>query len=231
MSGGRSILGIGGAWFEREHDAFGIDFGSGFGERLDRLGEAVPLIRRLLDGDRVTHAGRLMPWEDAVCEPRPMQARLPILIGGSGPRKTLPLVARYADMWNAYGTPEMLAASDLILRDACAAIGRDEREIERSTTLNLVTHSSRAEADAAWSGWCDIHLPKREQLDVGGSPAEVAAALAPYRAAGFETIVCVFEPVRPRDDGPAGRGPCPAGRLESELTATSASRGSTIRAR
>ena len=192
----------------------------------------MPLIRRLLDGDRVTHAGRFYAMEDAVCEPRPMQARLPILIGGSGPRKTLPLVARYADMWNAYGTPETLAASDLVLRDACAAIGRDEREIERSTTLNLVIRSSRAEADAAWSGWCDIHLPKREQLDVGGSPAEVAAALVPYRAAGFETRrLRVQEPVRPRDHGPAGGGPCPARRLESELTATSASRGSPIRAR
>ena len=127
VSGGRAILGIGGGWFEREHDAFGIDFGAGFGERLDRLGEAVPLIRRLLDGERVTHEGRFYRMHDAVCEPRPIQARLPILIGGSGPRKTLPLVARYADIWNAYGSPDTLAAADAILREACAAAGRDEQ--------------------------------------------------------------------------------------------------------
>ena len=192
LSGGRAILGIGGAWFEREHDAFGIDFGAGFGERLDRLGEAVPLMRRLLDGERVTHAGRYYTMTDAVCEPRPVQAHLPILIGGSGPRKTIPLIARYADIWNAYGTPESLAAADTVLREACVAVGRDEREIERTTNLNLVIRRDRAEAEAAWSGWCDIHLPKREQLDVGGSASEVAEALIPYRDAGFGHVVFVF---------------------------------------
>ncbi|HEY6570388.1 MAG TPA: TIGR03560 family F420-dependent LLM class oxidoreductase [Candidatus Limnocylindrales bacterium] len=192
LSDGRSILGIGGAWFEREHEAFGIDFGAGFGERLDRLGEALPLIRRLLDGERVTHQGRFYTMTDAVCEPRPVQAHLPILVGGTGPRKTIPMVARYADMWNAYGTPEALAAADAILREACAAAGRDEREIARSTNLNLVIRRDLAEAEAAWSTWCDIHLPKREQLDVGGSPAEVADALRPYRDAGFGHVILVF---------------------------------------
>ena len=81
------MLGIGGGWFGREHEAFGIDFGSGFGERLDRLDEAVGIIRRLLDGETVTHAGRFYTLDDALCTPRPVQARLPILIGGSGPDK------------------------------------------------------------------------------------------------------------------------------------------------
>src|SRR5918995_4284224 len=75
VSGGRAILGLGGGWFEREHDAFGIDFGSGFGERLDRLDESVPLIRRLLDGERVTHQGSWYRMDDAVCEPAPVQPR------------------------------------------------------------------------------------------------------------------------------------------------------------
>src|SRR5436189_6216312 len=64
LSGGRFVLGLGGAWFEREHDAFGLDFGSGFGERLDRLDEATGLIRRLLDGERVTHQGRFYTMQD-----------------------------------------------------------------------------------------------------------------------------------------------------------------------
>ncbi|MFL5756250.1 MAG: LLM class flavin-dependent oxidoreductase, partial [Chloroflexota bacterium] len=89
VSDGRAVLGIGGAWFEREHEAFGIDFGSGFGERLDRLDEAVMLMRRLLDGERLTHEGRFYAMHDALAAPRPIQPRLPILIGGSGPRKTL----------------------------------------------------------------------------------------------------------------------------------------------
>ena len=85
LSGGRFVLGLGGGWFEPEHDAFGLDFGSGFGERLDRLDESVGLIRRLLDGERVNHDGRFYAMHDAVCAPRPIQERLPILIGGSGP--------------------------------------------------------------------------------------------------------------------------------------------------
>src|SRR5829696_6485261 len=86
VSGGRAVLGIGGAWFEREHDAFGFDdtWGSGFGERLDRLDEAVMLLRRLLDGERITqHEGRFYTMRDALVAPRPIQDRLPILIGGS----------------------------------------------------------------------------------------------------------------------------------------------------
>ncbi len=192
MSEGRSIVGLGAGWFEREHEAFGLDFGDGVGERLDRLGEAVPLIRRLLDGERVTHEGRHYVMTDAVCEPRPIQARLPILIGGSGPRKTLPLVARYADIWNAYGSPETLAAADAILRDACAAAGRDERTIERTTNLNVVVRRDRSEADEAWAGWREIHSPPRDELSVGGSPAEVAEALRAYRAVGFEHVIFVF---------------------------------------
>ena len=103
LSGGRFVLGLGGGWFEPEHDAFGLDFGSGFGERLDRLDESVGLIRRLLDGERVTHDGRFYAMHDAVCAPRPIQERLPILIGGSGPTKTLRTTARHADLWNGFG--------------------------------------------------------------------------------------------------------------------------------
>jgi alkanesulfonate monooxygenase SsuD/methylene tetrahydromethanopterin reductase-like flavin-dependent oxidoreductase (luciferase family) len=194
ISGGRTILGIGGGWFEREHEAFGFDFGSGVGERLDRLAEAVPLIRRLLDGERVTHQGRFYRFRDAVCAPHPVQARLPLLIGGSGPRKTLPLVARYADLWNAYGTPEQVAASDAILQAACQAVGRAEREIERTVNLNVVIRRSRAEAERAWSGWVEAHLPQEDErgLDAGGSLDEVAETLARYRDIGFAHPIMLF---------------------------------------
>ena len=100
LSGGRAVLGIGGAWFEREHDAYGIDFFSGHGERLDRLDEAVMLMRRLLDGERFSHEGRFYTFHDALVAPRPVQSHLPILVGGSGPRKTLRTVALRADGWN-----------------------------------------------------------------------------------------------------------------------------------
>src|SRR5437667_6380979 len=100
ISGGRAILGIGGGWFEDEHRAFGLDFGSGFGERLDRLGEAVDIIRRLLDGERGTHAGAFYRLGEALAAPRPVQAHLPILVGRPGPPKPLPIPARHADPWN-----------------------------------------------------------------------------------------------------------------------------------
>ncbi len=194
VSDGRMILGIGAAWFGREHEAFGLDFGSGPGERLDRLGEAVPLIRRLLDGETITHEGRFYTFRDALCAPRPIQAHLPILIGGSGPKKTLPLVARYADIWNAYGTPGELAASDAILRAACEAVGRDEREIERTVNVNVVIRQTRAEAERAWGEWMAAHRPQdgEDVLDAAGTVEEVAASLARFRDVGFAHPVMIF---------------------------------------
>jgi F420-dependent oxidoreductase-like protein len=194
ISGGRAILGIGAGWFEREHAAFGIEFGSGFGERLDWLVEAVPLIRRLLDGEEVTFEGRYYRFEQALCTPRPIQAHLPILVGGAGPRKTIPLVARSADMWNTYGWPHEVAAANGRLVEACESAGRDEREIERTVNLNVVIRSSRAEAEAAWAPYYREHNPRggEGRLDAGGSIADVAATLREYRDAGFDHPVCIF---------------------------------------
>jgi alkanesulfonate monooxygenase SsuD/methylene tetrahydromethanopterin reductase-like flavin-dependent oxidoreductase (luciferase family) len=193
ISGGRSILGLGGGWFEREHDAFGIDFGSGFGERLDRLEEATGLIRRLLDGERVSHDGPFYRFDDALCEPRPIQPRLPILIGGSGPRKTLRTVALHADLWNAYGTPSTLAASDAILVDHCSAVGRDQASIERTFTMNVVARKSQAEAERVWQSTLEMHRPAAWESRVAlGPPEEIAAALAEYAAVGFRHPILVF---------------------------------------
>lgn len=200
LSNGRAVLGIGGGWFQREHTAFGIDFGSGFGERLDRLDEAVGLIRRLLDGETVTHAGRFYRMDDAVCEPRPVQARLPILIGGSGPTKTLRTTARYADLWNGYGPPEAIAATSDILQERCAEIGRPFAEIERTVTLHAVIRDTAAKADLAWAPIARRHgLEGRVGADgaergltVGGSPAEVAAFVDGYRRLGIGEVIFVF---------------------------------------
>jgi alkanesulfonate monooxygenase SsuD/methylene tetrahydromethanopterin reductase-like flavin-dependent oxidoreductase (luciferase family) len=194
ISGGRAILGLGGGWFEEEHRAFGFDFGSGFGERLDRLAESAGLIRRLLDGEQLSHEGRFYRFADAVAMPRPIQAHLPFLIGGSGPRKTLPIVARLADLWNAYGTPDSLAASDAILHEHCRAIGRDEAEIERTVNLNVVVRATRAQAERAWTSYVATHRPREGegQLLVGGSVGQVADALAAYARVGFHHPILIF---------------------------------------
>lgn len=201
LSGGRAVLGIGGGWFEQEHKAFGIDFGAGFGERLDRLDEAVGLIRRLLDGERIAeHRGRFYQLHDALCEPRPVQARLPILIGGSGPTKTLRTTARDADLWNGYGPPDVVAVNSAILDERCAEIGRPPEAIERTVTVHLVLRDTSEAARAAWSETAARHgLTGRVASDgtehgltVGGSAAEVAAYLRGYRDIGIGEVIVVF---------------------------------------
>lgn len=194
LSGGRFVLGLGAGWHAREHEAFGIDFGSGFGERLDRLDEAAGLLRRLLDGEVVTHHGRFYDLDRAVCAPRPLQEHLPILIGGTGRTKTLRTVARVADAWNANATPEVLTELAEVLAAHGAAVGRDVRVISRQVYVNLVVRSSAAAARAAWDGVRAIHSiqPAEDPLHAGGSPDEVAAALRPYFLAGVDEIVAVF---------------------------------------
>jgi F420-dependent oxidoreductase-like protein len=194
LSAGRAILGLGGGWFEEEHTAFGLDFGTGFGERLDRLAESVEVIRRLLDGERFSHDGRFHQLRDALAAPRPVQPHLPILIGGSGPQKTLRIVARHADLWNAYGSPASLAASDAILRERCAEVGRDVDEIERTVNLNVVVRATRAEAELVWMGYAEAHRPREGEgrLVVGGPVEAVAEALAEYVAVGFRHPILIF---------------------------------------
>jgi len=194
ISVGRAILGLGGGWFEEEHEAFGLEFGSGFGERLDRLAESVEIVRRLLDGERFSHDGRFYRFRDALAAPRPIQPHLPILIGGSGPQKTLRIVARHADLWNAYGSPQSLAATDAILVERCAEVGRDSSEIERTVNLNVVVRSTRAEAERVWASYAAAHRPRQGEgrLIVGGPVDEVAGALAEYAAVGFRHPILIF---------------------------------------
>jgi alkanesulfonate monooxygenase SsuD/methylene tetrahydromethanopterin reductase-like flavin-dependent oxidoreductase (luciferase family) len=194
VSGGRFVLGLGAGWHAREHEAFGIDFGSGFGERLDRLDEAAGLLRRLLDGEVVTHHGRFYDLDRAACAPRPLQARLPILVGGTGRTRTLRTVARVADIWNAYATPEQLVELEEVLAAHGAAVGRDVRGIERQVYLNLVVRPTREAALAVWQAAVATHHPPRgeDPLHAGGSPDEVAAALLPYLRVGIDEIVAVL---------------------------------------
>jgi len=200
VSAGRVILGLGGGWFEREHDAFGIDFASGMGERLDRLDESVGLIRRLLDGEVVTEKGRFYEMRDALCRPRPIQSRLPILIGGSGPRKTLRTTAAYADMWNAFGEPEAIASSDAILRDHCRNLGRDEREIARTVTQDAVIRDTDEAALAVYDELSAIHGLAAKTATAGGEryvrligpPRDLAKRLRAYEAVGVDEVMWVF---------------------------------------
>jgi F420-dependent oxidoreductase-like protein len=195
ISGGRAILGIGGAWFETEHRGFGIDFGSGFGERLDWLAEAVPAIRTLLDGGEVTSRGGRYAFNHLRLAPRPLQAHLPIMIGGAGERKTLRIVAGYADIWNAFGTPETLAHKEEVLRTHCAQVGRDPATIERSVGCKIVIRSTEDAARARQAEIIRHNLIPPERLlgDVTwwvGTPEQIADTMRSYRAIGFDTFLC-----------------------------------------
>ena len=191
LSDGRAVLGIGGAWFEREHDAFGIDFGTGHGERLDRLDESVMLMRRLLDGERVTHDGRFYHFEDALCAPRPIQAHLPILIGGSGPRKTLRTVAERADAWNTSATVDEARAHLDVLAGHCDAVGRDVAAIEKTISFPTII---RDRPEAATRRFSEL-LAANGSADAGapvtllGPPDAVAESIRPYIDLGFSTVI------------------------------------------
>ena len=209
ISAGRAMLGLGGAWFEPEHRAFGSTSGRASGSGWTGWREAVPAARALLDGETVTsEPGGRYAFDELRILPRPVQAHLPIVIGGSGREKTLRIVARWADLWNAFGTPDELAAKDAILRAHCADVGRDRdddralgrlqgddpldagrgpggRRRARSTTTARRARSS----DTDHTFWT-------------GTPEMLAETMLAYRRIGFGTfIVELPAPVRPRDDG------------------------------
>ena len=195
ISGGRAILGIGGAWMEPEHTAHGIDFGSGFGQRLDWLDESVGAIRDLLDGKSVTSApGGRYAFNDLRHQPLPVQPHLPIMIGGSGEKKTLRTVARYADMWNAMGPVDFVAHKVEVLREHCDAVGRDIGEIEFTLGLKFTIRDTEAEADRVWkAAMAHNKTPLTDVADDEtfwkGTPEQLADRLRPYVALGFKTVI------------------------------------------
>ncbi len=131
---GRAIRGIGAGWHEGEHAMYGIRFPS-VGGRLGRLEEAAAAIRLLLDRPVASFEGRYYRLTDARCEPKPVQRRLPLLIGGGGERRTLRAVARHADYWHGHGAPEVIAHKLEVLRRHCDEAGRDIAEITPLTTV------------------------------------------------------------------------------------------------
>lgn len=198
MSNGRAILGIGGAWFEREHIAYGIDFGSGFGERLDWLDEAVEVMHAMVRGKEATARGPRYAVKGVRNDPPPIQARIPIHIGGSGEKKTLHTVAKYADAWNAGGDIEKVRHKDAVLRQWCDKVGRDESEIERSLSLGLVIiRDDPAEVNRVDATFRKQHPRYDEEAKVG-SAEQIAESLVPFVQLGFRHIL--YDAPAPFDD-------------------------------
>jgi alkanesulfonate monooxygenase SsuD/methylene tetrahydromethanopterin reductase-like flavin-dependent oxidoreductase (luciferase family) len=199
ISNGRAYLGIGAAWFETEHRAFGLDFGDSPGERLRWLREALPVMRGMLHGENPSAAGPRYRMQDVRNDPLPIQQKLPLLVGGGGEKVTLRLVARYADANNVGGGFESVKRKEGILRQHCEEVGRDQSEIERTTNIGpVIIRDTREDAvreleriyehngsARTWSGRPASAQPL-------GPPEAIAEIVAPYLELGYRHVIFGF---------------------------------------
>lgn len=174
LSGGRVVLGLGAGWQQNEHDAYGIDFGD-VRQRLQRLEEACAVVRHLLDDPRTTFVGQHYSVTDAPLEPKPLQAHLPLLVGGGGERVTLRIVARWADEWNTWGTPDVLVAKGSVLDRHCDAVGRDPATVHRSAQVII-------DLDGAFPFGRPMPI-------VRGGVSEIRQLLADFAEAGVDEFI------------------------------------------
>ncbi len=194
VSGGRAILGIGAAWFEREHRAFGLRYGDGPPERLRWLAEALPVIRGMLHGETPSAAGPRYAAAEVRNDPRPLQEHLPLLVGGGGEKVTLRLVARYADANNVGGGFEAVRRKERILLEHCEREGRDPAEIERTTGIGtVIIRDSRDEARRVFEAMFERNGAARRWTDQPvGTPEDVVERLAPYLDLGYRHFIAGF---------------------------------------
>ena len=174
ISGGRFTLGVGAGWQINEHEQYGIELDT-LRRRIDRFVEALQVLRGLLRQERTTVHGDYYTVTDAVCEPKPVQDPMPILIGAKGEKRMLRVVAEYADQWNAWGAPDLIAHKSAVLDGFCAELGRDPRTIQRTAQAMVVL---------------DGPLPENLPVPViGGSPQRLADEIARYRANGLDELI------------------------------------------
>jgi len=181
VSHGRLTLGIGAGWQENEHASYGVALGT-VRERMDRFEEAAQILRSLLGEPRTTFKGTYFQLSDAPNQPAPVQARVPLLVGGGGERRTLRIAARYADQWNSWTTPDMLAHKVSVLREHCEQVGRDPEEIHVSTQALLFLST-----DEEWLKGKRQGPPGRPVIV--GTPGEVVDIVGRYREAGARELI------------------------------------------
>lgn len=204
LSGGRMILGVGAGWQEREHTHFGHDLGD-IPTRMERFQEALEVITRLLHSDEpVTFEGKHFQLREAILLPRPQRAGGPsILIGGNGPKRTLPLAARYADIWNAVATTpaafhDLSSQLDALLLKA----GRQPGDVKRTLMVSLFFGRDVQELERKYSGWLQqqpglegksvVEAIKTLQTGRGlliGTPEMLIEQINAYSNAGVEELM------------------------------------------
>ena len=202
LSNGRYWLGLGAGWNEREHAAFGFDLPP-LKDRMDRLEEALEVIALLWTGEPVSYAGRFFHLRDAQMQPTPLkQGGVPLIIGGSGEKRLLALVARFADEWNCtVMPPERYAHKGQVLDQHCERIGRDPKTIARSIMMGHIVGRDQAELEqrAAWLGNFlpalkdrspgEIVQNRREGGWLVGTPNEAVAQLQQLSQLGVSRVM------------------------------------------
>jgi F420-dependent oxidoreductase-like protein len=181
MSGGRLVLGVGAGWQLNEHASYGLELGS-VPERLDRFEEACQVMLSLLREDRTSFRGTYYQLEDAPNQPRPVQDRLPLLIGGGGEKRTMRIAAALADEWNTWTVPDVLAHKVGVLHRHCESLGRDPSEIAVSTQALLFLSE-----DEPWlQGMRERGLAQSAAI---GTPAEMVDIIGAYQSAGADEFI------------------------------------------
>jgi F420-dependent oxidoreductase-like protein len=201
ISHGRAIFGIGAGWFEAEHEAYGYRFGT-VAQRYERLIEVLELVRSMFVEDETNFEGRHFWAAGALNFPKPIQAGgPPVLIGGSGPRRTLRLVARYADICNLSGTPEKISHLMSVLDQHCESIGRDPAEVCRTFINVVIVRDSEREAyEAMPPSYRDVSTAVTDHMSqtvrpIIGTRAQVVGRLREYIETGVDGMVlsCVAQ--------------------------------------
>jgi F420-dependent oxidoreductase-like protein len=200
ISQGRAICSIGAAWFQLEHDAFGYEFGT-FSERFEKLEEAVQIVKSMFVNDTTTFDGKWYHVKDAYNSPKPVTpGGPPILIGGSGERKTLRLVAQYADASNVFGDVATVRHLMEVLDGHCARLGRDPKTVTRTRLGTLLLGRSQEQAEAkrnemlASRGMSWDALPDTVKADLSarftlGGPDEVGQQVQDLLDAGLDGVI------------------------------------------
>lgn len=182
ISNGRFTLGLGAGWQETEHRQYGLALGTPK-ERVDRFAEGLTIISGLLTDETTTFDGRYYQLTGALCEPKPVQSPLPLLVGGTGPRM-LRLIARHAHGWNQWSAPGGFGERSAALDLACETEGRDPAAVWRSTqAVIIVTDSPEAEAAAKSAA------ESMPQPVVYGPPARIAEAAQTWREEGVDEVI------------------------------------------
>ena len=181
ISGGRVVLGLGAGWQENEHEQYGIPFFT-LKERLERLDEACEVITTLFREEKSNYAGRHYTLTDASLEPKPVQAPLPLLVGGGGEKVTMRIAAQWANEWNVWGTPETLAHKVGVLRQHCADLGRDPNEIRKSAQALLFMSDDEAMLES-------LRERPSPMARILGTPSQLRDIVAQYEEAGVDELI------------------------------------------